>query len=228
MNYIELINRFWSIDLEANFTHLEVHLYFKLLEINNRLGWKESFKFPNSRLEAEVGSRPKNLINARQRLVDLHVISYRKGTTRDAGVYSLLSELQSLGGTKESNKGSNQGNNEKVIRGSLNKLNKTKEEKKGGVKNSHPKKSISERASDFKTQIWNIAKGTDYEDVEKLKAFWEYWSEHGENDKKMRFEKQTSFDIKRRLGTWWRNDKKFNGKVTKFKNESVTEYSNEI
>lgn len=136
MNYIEFINRFWSIDLEANFSHLEVHLYFKLLEINNRLGWKESFRFPNSRLEAEIGSRPKNLINARQRLVDLGVISYKKGTTRDAGVYTLLSEFHSYVVTKESNKESNSesnhGTNEKVIteaiRGSLTKQEETKQE----------------------------------------------------------------------------------------------------
>lgn len=141
MNYIELINRFWSIDLEANFSHLEVHLFFKLLEINNRLDWKESFRFPNSRLEAEIGSRPKNLINARQRLVDFKLIEYKKGTTREAGIYKLLSfecsfvptkesnqeSNSSQTPTKESNKGSNQGTNEKVIRGSLDKQNKTKQ-----------------------------------------------------------------------------------------------------
>ena len=40
-------------------------------------------------------------------------------------------------------------------------------------------------------------------------AFFEYWTEHGENDKKMRFEKERSFGIKRRLGTWQRNERKF-------------------
>lgn len=43
-----------------------------------------------------------------------------------------------------------------------------------------------------------------------IRDFYEYWTEHGEKDKKMRFEKQTSFDIKRRLDTWKKNDKKFN------------------
>lgn len=36
--------------------------------------------------------------------------------------------------------------------------------------------------------------------------FYSYWTEHGENDKKMRFEKQTSFSIERRLTTWSNND----------------------
>ena len=41
---------------------------------------------------------------------------------------------------------------------------------------------------------------------ETLNDFYGYWTEKGEKDKKMRFEKQTSFDIKRRLTTWTKND----------------------
>lgn len=155
MSYIDIINRFWSIDLEANFTHLEVHLFFKLLEINNRLGWKESFRFPNSRLEAEVGSRQKNLINARQRLIDYKLITYKKGNTRNAGTYQVVSfnptkesnsnNGVSLVGTKESNKESNeesnQGNNRKVIRGSLNREDKDK--------NNTPKSPKSKKEFDL-------------------------------------------------------------------------------
>ena len=46
-----------------------------------------------------------------------------------------------------------------------------------------------------------------------IKDFYEYWTEHSINDKKMRFEKQTSFDISRRLKTWLRNSKEtYSGK----------------
>ena len=41
---------------------------------------------------------------------------------------------------------------------------------------------------------------------ETVKAFFEYWSEHGDNDKKMRYEKESSFGVKRRLSTWAKND----------------------
>ena len=37
-------------------------------------------------------------------------------------------------------------------------------------------------------------------------SFIEYWTEKGEKDRKMRFEKQASFDIKRRLLTWKNNN----------------------
>ena len=35
-----------------------------------------------------------------------------------------------------------------------------------------------------------------------ITEFFDYWTEHSPNDKKMRHEKQTSFDVSRRLKTW--------------------------
>ena len=32
--------------------------------------------------------------------------------------------------------------------------------------------------------------------------FFLYWSEHGDNDRKMRFEKEKTFGLKARLNTW--------------------------
>jgi len=45
-----------------------------------------------------------------------------------------------------------------------------------------------------------------------LREFYEYWTEHGPKDRKMRYEKEKSFDVSRRLKTWSANQKKF-GKV---------------
>ncbi len=41
-------------------------------------------------------------------------------------------------------------------------------------------------------------------------GFAPYWTEHGEKDKKMKFEKQKSFDIALRMHKWKRNSEKFN------------------
>ncbi|MFY9154115.1 MAG: hypothetical protein WAO52_18995 [Prolixibacteraceae bacterium] len=85
-------------------------------------------------MESEIGTRQKNLIDARQKLIDAGLIRYEKGSTRDAGVYQLLSD----GVTKESNQESNPEDNfpdvdqkdgqKKVIRGTLTKQDKTKQE----------------------------------------------------------------------------------------------------
>ena len=45
---------------------------------------------------------------------------------------------------------------------------------------------------------------------EMLKAFFDYWSEHGPNDAKMRFEKEKSYDISKRLATWAKRERAFN------------------
>ena len=39
MTYIELINNFWFLDEDWQFTCCETRLYFYLLKTANRLGW---------------------------------------------------------------------------------------------------------------------------------------------------------------------------------------------
>ncbi len=50
---------------------------------------------------------------------------------------------------------------------------------------------------------------------EDLSAFIEYWTESGENQKKMRYEMEKVFDIDRRLKTWMRNKEKWESKKNK-------------
>jgi hypothetical protein len=40
---------------------------------------------------------------------------------------------------------------------------------------------------------------------EMIREFYDYWTEHGEHDKKMRFEKQSSFNLELRLKRWNKN-----------------------
>jgi hypothetical protein len=69
--------------------------------------------------------------------------------------------------------------------------------------------SIAERKMNFANQLAIYKK--DYsKDI--INEFYLYWTEHGTNDKKMRFEKQTSFDLSRRLNNWLKNSAKFDTK----------------
>jgi len=47
------------------------------------------------------------------------------------------------------------------------------------------------------------------------KEFFEYWTEHGKDDKKMRFEKEKTFGLSRRLATWHKNQAKFGNEQQK-------------
>ena len=69
------------------------------------------------------------------------------------------------------------------------------------------KVNIEERKSKFYD---SLAKYVDEYPKQMLRDFFNYWSEHGENDKKLRFEKEKTFGIKQRLSTWHsRNPKQY-------------------
>ncbi|MCL4408638.1 MAG: hypothetical protein M1521_08395 [Thermotogae bacterium] len=87
MGYIDLINRFWNADAAYAFSSYEVHLYFVLLDYANKSGWKEPLNLPNGRLIARMGCGEFAFMKARQRLHDLRMIRYEKGSTRQAGKY---------------------------------------------------------------------------------------------------------------------------------------------
>jgi len=63
---------------------------------------------------------------------------------------------------------------------------------------------------------------------EVLNDFYLYWCEHGINDKKMRFEKEKSFDINLRLKRWVKNDKNINKNETISQKESNNPYGIKI
>lgn len=61
------------------------------------------------------------------------------------------------------------------------------------------KVNIEERKTKFYS---SLSLFVDEYPKQMLRDFFNYWSEHGENDKKLRFEKEKTFGIKQRLSTW--------------------------
>jgi hypothetical protein len=72
------------------------------------------------------------------------------------------------------------------------------------VKESIVNDKIEKRKDDFKIKL--KAKFPK-ENLNRLKDFFEYWTEHSEGASKMRFEKEAAFDLGRRLATWKKNEK---------------------
>jgi len=78
---------------------------------------------------------------------------------------------------------------------------------------------LTDRENDF---FWKCEAFKDEYGIEMIRKFVDYWTEHGDNAKKMRFEKEKVFDIKKRLERWKRNQKNFNnGKPEKRSTESA-------
>lgn len=67
-------------------------------------------------------------------------------------------------------------------------------------------KTIKERKAEFQNSLLPFMEKID---ADILVGFFDYWTEHGEKDKKMRFEKEKSFGISRRLSIWVKNQEKW-------------------
>lgn len=105
------------------------------------------------------------------------------------------------------------------------KQEKSKTETNNNINNNY-NNNINERKELFKKQVFefydtvqNLTNKSEYECNHILLEFFEYWSETGPKDKKMRYEKERTYDIKRRLNTWLKNYIKFNGHLDRRQSE---------
>jgi hypothetical protein len=85
--------------------------------------------------------------------------------------------------------------------------------------------SIYDRKLKFSTTLIPFL---DLYDKDLIRAFCDYWTEHGENDKKMRFEKEKSFGLGRRLATWNKNNFGNNTNNKKQTQYDLTRLTNEL
>ena len=79
MTYIELINNFWELDEDWQFTCCETRLYFYLLKIANRLGWEDNWTRSDTKVSSDVGVSVKVFKSARNRLVQAGLIEFKSG-----------------------------------------------------------------------------------------------------------------------------------------------------
>lgn len=107
---------------------------------------------------------------------------------------------------------------------------KRNEPHEGGTNNNsnnynNSNNSISKRKDEFKNEL-----STHYQNglIDKIdaKEFFEYWTEHGKKDRKMRFEKEKSYNMERRISTWLKNKKNFEKEKSSAKKEKPTNVDN--
>lgn len=79
MTYIELINNFWELDEDWQFTCCETRLYFYLLKTANRLGWVNSWTRSDAKVSSDVGVSVNSMKTARNRLVQAGLIEFKPG-----------------------------------------------------------------------------------------------------------------------------------------------------
>lgn len=84
-------------------------------------------------------------------------------------------------------------------------------------------KPIEERFNSFFEEAWGFV--SEY-DESVLNGFISYWTEKNKSKTKMRFELQKTWDTKRRLETWNRNNDKFSSKPSESKVSKVQQQIN--
>ena len=82
-----------------------------------------------------------------------------------------------------------------------------------------------DKAKDINTKKEEFAKRVEKEvfdmhlDPNMIKEFIEYWTEHNDGGRVLRYEQQSIFNVRKRMSTWVKNSKKFNSNM-KFQSAS--------
>lgn len=126
MNYIQEIVLF-NVWKEVNpLPASAIALWFELMAICNKTGWQKEFTVPNGVLQSKAGLSRKEFERARQILIQLEMINYKKsGRVNQAGKYELISFVQKVqqeGQQEEQQEGQRKEHRKDNARGTLFKL----------------------------------------------------------------------------------------------------------
>jgi len=91
MNYIELLNNYWSLREQGIISPLEGDLYLYLIRTSNRYGWKNPFNQTTSAICAFLGINRTALINRRNKLKQIGLIDFKEGIAQSKpAIYEIM------------------------------------------------------------------------------------------------------------------------------------------
>jgi len=111
MSYIDLINRFWKVHEAHSFSAVEIGLYFKLLDISNKMRWQQEKLFiPMMRLQVELDACKSSILRARKRLEEAKLIVVHSGHGNRQSAAYLINGVEAIVQKKgvQMNKGLNE------------------------------------------------------------------------------------------------------------------------
>ena len=162
MNYLKQIRGFWRSHEEHLFTCTEVALYFHLVEVCNICGWKNPFKRNNSKIGADLRISINTLKNARNKLAQCGLISFKTQNGSPNVAYT-LSKFDEVGSEVTIEVGSEVGSEVTIeVLPTKDKLNQTKpNQTKKSKSHSEVETSVLEKIEnlDFKKSESKNPKG---------------------------------------------------------------------
>lgn len=227
---------------KINPTHTALYMF--CIEHCNRLGWKEKFGLPSTMAKEAIGVHSYNTyINTLRDLIEFGFIkmiavsknqyssniialsNFNKALDKALDKASIKHMTKQCESTIQSNysiiKQLNieQLNIEQItlLKNIIKKFEKTNSDK-SAIKT----KNLEFRKNEFKN---NLEPFLEIYGKDLLNDFFLYWTEMNQGGKKMRFEMQTVFDIKRRLITWHKNSTKNNFSPTQKTTQLIADTS---
>lgn len=103
MNYIELINNYWSLREQGIITGAEGDLYLYLLHTSNKLAWKNPFNQSNRLICAYLNMSEKSLIKYKNTLKQAGLIDFTSGKAiKQNSSYTLLNPCKNYRNSESS------------------------------------------------------------------------------------------------------------------------------
>lgn len=95
MNYLKLILRFWKTRRSKRITNLQADLYFYLIQECNERDWENPFECANKIICGSINISEPSLIDARNRLQQLGLISFKSGKRNESSPVYFITDSES-------------------------------------------------------------------------------------------------------------------------------------
>ena len=211
MNGYNLIRNWYAFKFDNPSKCKAIHsdMYCYLVDLWNRLGQKNEFGLPTQMTMEVLGIGSYNTYKkALDSLIEFGFViivsdSINQHQSKvvalsnfDKATYKALDKATIKATDEATDKATD------TIYKPINQVTNKPKNNSGSFKKTTPLKTILQRKEDFKEKVKEFI--NDYDKQELIK-FYEYWSEAGDNDKKMKFEKEKSFNCNLRIKKWFAN-----------------------
>jgi hypothetical protein len=218
MNSYELSRRWFDFCFENPEMISPNHtaIYFFAIEHCNRLGWRDKFGFPTQMAMDAIGiKKHQTYIRYFNEIVEWKFFKLIQKSLNQysANIISLQTAMPKNGKALDKAIITHEAKQTEPIGQSNGQSNSSIDKQDNLITNN--KITIEERKLKFADTLKPFKT---FYNPEMMDEFYEYWTEPNKSNSKFRQELQATWDLKRRLETWVKNDKNFN----KSKPESST------
>lgn len=186
-------------------------LYFFCIEHCNRLGWKDKFGLPTTMAMEAIGIKSYNTY--KKTLTELVDFGFIKMVQLSKNQYSA-----NIVALSNFNKAVDKALDKALIKHSTKQVKSTRQSNDSIDKQlTINKEPIKQLTIDMRKKEFSATLTPFLNEFGKnlLNEFYFYWVEPNKSKTKLKFELERTWDVKRRLNTWAKNDKNFNKNGTK-------------